>query len=248
MSRAAALVLCATLAACGVDDAPCRSDVIEYDDNVAGRRCSSGLNLAARSAAGVIVTQAELDAALDLYDRAFATLAPMLGSPPAAVAWYASPNVITRRAEIVAAWTSDRVDTGLAALDALLHEAHIDGFTTWTAADGTLHASLWSSTHAVVSPNLAARIAALGLADVEATGELDRFTTPGNDATISTPPAGSDWTAVTFEVGWGDCFARCPTHFWRVVVTPTTAFLSGEWGPPVPDEVLAWYRDPARLD
>lgn len=235
-----ALVACA-LAGCGDDSSErCRFDARDRVVSVASWNCANARVIAQRDGAGLVVTQAELDAYLDVYERAFEPLAPTLGYPPLAGRWWSEVAIETSRPELVAPWSMGQPTTGIAELDAIIGAAHID---TVQQASGIDVFMLRSMTHAPVQQNLARAINDLGLADVTAITEEFHFTTPGTEITFEARP-GAASVPVLFQIGWGDCFAGCfGQHFWRVEVTPTGATLTGQWGDPIPPAELEGYRN-----
>lgn len=235
------MLIAASIAGCG-NDAPsrCRFDTRDNVVSLASWNCANARVIAQRDGAGLVVTQAELDAYLDIYERAFEPLAPILGYPPLADRWWSEVAIETSLPDLVAPWSTGQPTTGIAELDAIVDAAHID---TVEQASGTNVFTLRSMTHAVVQQNLARAISDLGLSDVTAITEEFHFTEPGDEITFEARP-GAASVPVLFQIGWGDCFVDCDgQHFWRVVVTPTDATLTEEWGDPIPPAELEGYRN-----
>ncbi len=238
---ARAVLVAGALAGCS-DDAPerCRFDAPDRVVSLASWNCANARVIAQRDGQGLAVTQAELDSYLDVYLRAFEPLAPTLGYPPLADTWWSEVAVETSRTELVTPWSAGQLSTGFAGLDMIVDAAGID---LVDKAPGVNLFHLRSLTHAPVQQNLARAINELGLADVTASTEEFHFTEPGSEITFEARP-GADAVPVLFQIGWGDCFVDCDgQHFWRIVVTPTGAALTADWGDPIPPAELEGYRN-----
>lgn len=241
VTLARALLVVSTLAACSDDEAErCRFDARDDIVSLASWNCANARVIAQRDGQGMVVTQAELDAYLDVYVRAFEPLAPTLGYPPLAGRWWSDVAIETNRPELVRPWSMGQLPTGIAELDTIVSAASIE---VVHKASGINLFLLRSMTHAVIQQNLARAINDLRLADVTAITEEFHFTEPGSEITFEARP-GAASVPVLFQIGWGDCFVDCDgQHFWRVVVTSTDATLTEEWGDPIPPAELAGYRN-----
>ena len=239
-SRYLVLTALAALAGCSEPEEPCRFDGGHRTDSLARWNCANAHELASRDSPNLFVTQPELDLYLDVYMRAFEPIAPVLMYAPQADYWWGGATIVSDRPELVAAWSSGRVATGLDELDRLLEASHID-YVIKAGGEGNYFFP-GSTTHTAVARNLAPRITALGLADIVGEAEEFRFTEPGGEVIVEAVPGGAE-TPVLFQIGWGDCIVDCDgQHFWRVVVTPSAATLTEEWGDEIPAHVLDLYR------
>lgn len=239
-SRHLALALLAVLvlASCGEPEETCRFDTRPRNDTLSGWNCLNARHLASRASTGLFVTQPEIDTYLEAHLRAFEPIAPTLGYPPLTAFWWTEARVTTDRADILGPWSTGQIATGIDALDTLLQEAHVD--LIFGSANSY---AVTSRDHASVSQNLAARITDLGLTDVAASVDDNRFREPASEITFEAPPGGAE-THVVFQIGWGDCFVDCTgQHFWRVRLTPTDATVVDEWGDEIPAEELLRYRN-----
>lgn len=235
------LAILGALVGCG-DDASeqCRFDLPDRFDSLAAWNCANAREIARRDGQGLIVTQGELDAYLDVYRLAFEPLAPTLGYPPLGGRWWSDVTIETSRPELVTPWSTGRLTTGLVELDRVLSAARI---TLVDKAPGANLFALRSLTHAVVSRNFATAIDGLGLSGVTAVTDEFHFAEPASEITFEAPPSAGT-VPVLFQIGWGDCFVDCDgQHFWRVVVASGQATLVEEWGDAIPPAELAVYRN-----
>lgn len=235
-----AMMLSLPPSACGDPRAPCEYDTGSISPSSLDElECLSAKQLAARDAAGLYVTQPDLDAHLDLLRRSFAPIAPTLVRPPLAGAWTSDPFVATTNPAVTNAWTNGNVVTGLTLLDEVTSAAGID--TVARSPNSNIY-RLSAKQRTLAPAHVAAAIQAAAIADLTATTETFTPTEPSEEITIEAPLTAAT-IPVRFEIGWGDCLVDCTgQHFWRVEVTLAGATLVEEWGDPIPVDVLDRHR------
>ncbi len=233
VSRLAALVV----TACGgADDEPCPID----DPDGHGRLCRSAQVLAARYTAELTPTQPEVSHTLEVQCRAFEPLRATLGHPPTATAWTDVQQVTAQATDpqLVDAWRSGRVETGVALVDDVLARAHIDRVM---ARGGDFFAL--QSDYVLAPQNIDTALE--GVPGLTLNEQLVRPTEAFSEVLLDYPEGLGGPIDVELSIGWGDCFVDCTgQHFWSVRVAGETATLTDEWGDQIPAEVLEVWGSP----